>query len=385
MRRDVAVVGGGPAGLSAAARLASMGYSVLLLEDDSEIGYPVKCAGIISSDGLSVIAGACGRAPDGVRLESGEVEVLGHGRIELGIGGLGAFAVDRRAIDRCLFDAAASHGVDLRLSERALDVSPGAVTTRRDRYEARAIVDSRGAPAYPRKDRLLSATQYFCRTRGAAREGHVRIIVDKGSSREYFFWEVWTRGGELLVGGAGRSPASVEAMVDSLRARADCAPFRVVRSPIVVGGFAGPGSRGVFRVGDSAGNAKPLTGGGDVLSLVASEMASRAISGYLDGELSLAESHALYGRSWRTRYGREESAQLALRGLYERMDGDDVWDALEKLRDAGALDRINAGFDSLGGWLIASLGVRVLGGMILRRLRAAAGHRDAAPAGAESS
>jgi flavin-dependent dehydrogenase len=371
---EVVVVGGGPAGLSAAAQLASRGHSVLLVEDDSEIGYPVKCAGIVSGEGLEVLGRACGRRIDGVRLNRGEVEVRGRGRLELDIGGIGALAVDRRAVERCLFDAAASRGVDFRLSERALEIGPRGVVTRVGRYAADVVVDARGAAAYPRRDRLIYATQYTCRARHMPQDGYIRILVDKAASREYFFWEVSLEG-DVLVGGAGSSPASVDTAVNAIASGIDCAPYRIIRSPIVVGGFSGPGSGGIFRVGDSAGNAKPMTGGGDVLSVMASEMASQAISGYLTNAIGLADAYRLYERTWRSSYGKEESAQRILRELYEHLDDDDVWDILMRLNSAGALEGVSADFDRLGGWLLASLGVKVLAGMVSRRVRGALGMR----------
>ncbi|MBX5449769.1 MAG: FAD-dependent oxidoreductase, partial [Thermogemmatispora sp.] len=43
--RDVVVVGGGPAGLAAAEAVASQGVGVLVLERQSEIGYPIHTSG----------------------------------------------------------------------------------------------------------------------------------------------------------------------------------------------------------------------------------------------------------------------------------------------------------------------------------------------------
>ncbi|MGQ4913737.1 MAG: FAD-binding protein, partial [Candidatus Asgardarchaeia archaeon] len=40
---DVIVVEGGPAGLSTAINTAKLGYSVILLEEHSEIGFPLQC------------------------------------------------------------------------------------------------------------------------------------------------------------------------------------------------------------------------------------------------------------------------------------------------------------------------------------------------------
>ena len=50
---DVIVVGGGPAGSMAARFAAEQGISVLMLEKDRDIGYPVRCGEAVSEDGIS--------------------------------------------------------------------------------------------------------------------------------------------------------------------------------------------------------------------------------------------------------------------------------------------------------------------------------------------
>jgi len=49
---DIIVVGGGPAGSTAARFAAEAGVSVLLLEKDRDIGYPVRCGEAVSRKGI---------------------------------------------------------------------------------------------------------------------------------------------------------------------------------------------------------------------------------------------------------------------------------------------------------------------------------------------
>ena len=47
---DVAIIGGGPGGLSAARRLAADGRSVTVFEEHERIGTPVHCTGVLAED-----------------------------------------------------------------------------------------------------------------------------------------------------------------------------------------------------------------------------------------------------------------------------------------------------------------------------------------------
>ena len=48
--RDVAIIGGGPAGLTTARVLAARGHDVVVLEEHAQIGVPVHCTGVLGAD-----------------------------------------------------------------------------------------------------------------------------------------------------------------------------------------------------------------------------------------------------------------------------------------------------------------------------------------------
>src|SRR5262245_46530499 len=52
LMRDVVVIGGGPAGLAAAAELARRGHTVSVFEEHVTSGAPVHCTGVLAADAL---------------------------------------------------------------------------------------------------------------------------------------------------------------------------------------------------------------------------------------------------------------------------------------------------------------------------------------------
>src|SRR4029078_5641694 len=51
--QDVVIIGGGPAGLRAGARLAASGFRTTLIEEHTSVGEPVHCTGVLAGDALA--------------------------------------------------------------------------------------------------------------------------------------------------------------------------------------------------------------------------------------------------------------------------------------------------------------------------------------------
>ena len=116
---DIAVVGGGPAGLIAAREAANVGLDVVLVERDPAIGVPVRCgegvgsrglAEFISPEGASWVARRITRvifwAPDGTEVRVAEGDV--------------GYILDRSRFEPALAAEAQCAGADVRVATEAI-------------------------------------------------------------------------------------------------------------------------------------------------------------------------------------------------------------------------------------------------------------------------
>lgn len=125
---DVIVVGAGPVGSSAARECAKAGLTVMCIEEQGTIGYPVQCAGLLS---LAAFA-ECETGPrpimntvSGARVISAAGHVL-----EIDAKVPKAYVVDRGILDREIAESAAEAGAEFKTKTAVRDIRENRAITR---------------------------------------------------------------------------------------------------------------------------------------------------------------------------------------------------------------------------------------------------------------
>jgi geranylgeranyl reductase family protein len=333
--RDVAIIGAGPAGLTAARALASRGHDVVVLEEHSQIGVPVHCTGVLGFDAFQefdlpadAILGTADTATF-VAADGSSVSVDAEKAR--------AVIVDRAVFDQRLADASRAAGVELRTGTRVQSIAPGAKSVAvtiegGDAIEARACVLACGANYRFNRRLGLGVPRAFLQSaqleEPIAGPATVEVHLGREVAPGGFGWVVpFRRGSEphARLGLMCESRALARFRVFAARVRArygpDEAPPRQPRLKILP---LGPVSRTyaarVLAVGDAAGLAKPTTGGGIYYSLISGQIAAGTLDEALRAD-DLRESRLRrYETQWRDRVGAEIRIGLAFRVLASRMN-----------------------------------------------------------------
>ena len=337
---DVVVVGAGPAGSAAAARLSGEGWTVLLL-DRAHFPRKKACGECVNPGGVSALArlglldevmarnpallrGWSIRSHQGTRAE-------GHFAPGAGPG----FGITREVLDQVLADGAVSRGARFEEGARVTGVVPGSgghparvtfVSGRHARVrevEARVVVAADGLRStlarrldtVARRPRLrkLSLT---CRVEGSGPPRNQGILVlgpnhTVGVAPVHAREPLWNV--TVVVDPARHGPAVQADPREFLRRALNDAglpweaPPGILGEALASGPFDWPSSRGgvgrVLFAGDAAGYYDPLTGQGIFRALRSAELAAGEATRVLRGECAPEEAARRHTAALRHTFG----------------------------------------------------------------------------------
>lgn len=310
---DLAVIGGGPAGSSAAITAASYGARVLLLEKGSFPRNKV-CGEFVSAESLALVdsllpsdSDLVARAP---RIQRARVFV--DNRVLQTPVEPSAASIARIEFDAALWNSAHRRGADARERQAVVAVTgvgPFVVRTAEQEFTARSVIDASGRWSNLNRRGNGNGSAKWLGIKAHFREEYTANSVDL-----YFF-----KGGYCGVQPVGQgNRINVCAMIRrdvgksleetfgqqmDLKKRSEAwerLTDVVATSPLLFHEPA-PVQENILRVGDAAAFVDPFVGDGISLALRGGELAAKCLRSFLHGHGSLQRATEDYGRI----YGRD--------------------------------------------------------------------------------
>ncbi|MHC1601244.1 MAG: geranylgeranyl reductase family protein [Candidatus Nezhaarchaeales archaeon] len=333
-RFDVAVIGGGPSGLSAAWSASSHNANVILFEEHEEIGVPRHCAGLVSGEGLKLIGMPCKSSFIENKVHRALLLINGV-CIELKKMGEPLYVLDREAFDKEMAERALYSGSNIMLNTRVKELERKGedivVKTTRGSYLCRLVIDGEGAKASFAVKMGLSGPQYRLpalqmELRGASVHSD-EVLVIEGSrwAPGFFAWIIPLSNNEVRVG-----LASIIGHCDLLLKRLmkrhplaskvlkNCAVKRVYGGTVVLGPIEKAFTENLMVVGDAAGQTKPLTGGGIIYGSLCGFIAGMIAAKVVERKAKVEA----YEKAWRRILNIEEKMGLLIRKLITEKEED---------------------------------------------------------------
>jgi digeranylgeranylglycerophospholipid reductase len=339
---DIIVVGAGPAGSMAARFAAEQGVSVLMLEKDRDVGYPVRCGEAVSKAGVeefiepdskwiaAIISKFSFNAPDGT-------EVI----LDFGEAG---YVLERRIFDYELARTAANAGAEIltRAYVNGLILDDGKVTGVKYEHQgeqkeikAKIVIAADGVESRVGRWSGLTTHIDFRDMESAVQITAANIPVDQHTLYFYFgqdyapqgyFW-IFPKGdnkaniGLGISGLIGKKKSALSFLNSFVEKHYPSAPILTtiaggIPCSVTLEKISAPG---IMLVGDAARQVNPLSGGG-----IASGMIGGSIAGRIAAEavkMNKLDHVLIYDKTWADRLGkRHQIFDRIKNGIYNFSD-----------------------------------------------------------------
>ncbi|MCH7968517.1 MAG: NAD(P)/FAD-dependent oxidoreductase [Thaumarchaeota archaeon] len=317
---DVVIAGGSITGLFCAREIANKAHSVVVLEEDYEIGTPEHCGGLVSTSALDQLGIIPHKKTFEHLISSAQIFAPNGKSFTIDSKKQKVAEINRRELDKQIAHQAQRNGAEIRVRTSFQKLTKDGVRTGEGEIKCKIVVDARGVSSLINKDRegILSSAQYEIYADWIKKE-KVEVYFDQEKYPGFFAWIIPNGEGTGKVGVAGRGISAAEVLADFLTKKGEYSTIRKIFAPIWV---KGPIERfvsdKVVTVGDAAGQSKPTTAGGIFSCGMGGIFAGQAIINYLEtGKKSELEEYQI---KWKKKFGKEFEKQLFARKILERLD-----------------------------------------------------------------
>ena len=324
MYYDVIVAGGSVAGLLSAREISSKGYSVLVIEEDYEIGTPEHCGGLVSIAGLEELGIIPFRKTFEHMIESAKITSPNGNSFTINSKKQKVVEISRRELDKQIAFQAQKNGAVIKVRTSFQEITDKGIRTNEGKIDCKIFVDARGVSSLIHKDRtgILSSAQYEIYA-DWIKKGKVEVIFDQEKYPGFFAWIIPSDQGKGKVGVAGRGINVSEALDIILKEKGNFSTIRKIYAPIWIKGPIEKFVEGkTVIIGDAAGQAKPTTAGGIFTSGMGGVYAGQAIAKFLKTNQILDLQD--YQKKWTDRFGKEFEKQSLARKTLERIDNQTI-------------------------------------------------------------
>lgn len=321
---DVVVAGGSIAGLLCAREIAGNKNTVLVIEEDYEIGTPEHCGGLVSTKGLEKLGIIPFSKTFDHLIESATIYAPNGNSFSINSKKQKVAEISRRELDKQIAHQAQKNGAVIKVRTSFQELTEEGVRTNEGEIKCKIFVDARGVSSLIQKDRtgILSSAQYEIYA-DWIKKGRVEVFFDQEKYPGFFAWIIPSGEGKGKVGVAGRGINVAETLEKFLEEKENYSTIRKIFAPIWI---KGPIKKFVddktVIIGDAAGQAKPTTSGGIYTSGMGGIFAGRAISKFLksNNKSDLEQ----YQKQWMQQFGEEFEKQLLARKILERIDNNTI-------------------------------------------------------------
>lgn len=278
---DIIIIGAGPVGCKVGELTAKQGYKVLILEEHSQVGKPVQCAGLVSHRIFELSKTSKKVVVNKVRkakfcCSDNSIELKSKKSV---------YVIDREKFDKEMLKKAKSAGAVIKTSTRFLGYKRGKalkVKTNKGIFQTKLLVGSDGPNSSVAKaariklpDTRLTGVQMMIKSN--YKPNTVELWFDSDISPEFFGWVIPENKNWARVGLATNK--NVMKCLDNFfmkRFNRKIKSKKILAGTIRYGLIDNSVSNRLLLVGDAASQVKPFSGGGLIYGLIGAEKAAEA-------------------------------------------------------------------------------------------------------------